>query len=186
MNGIHIIQGKATLGAGLMAAQVKGSGKYDYKVTEHNDKVCSIDFYQGKEKIGTSRFSIEDADKIKVWSVKSQTWVKLTDNNPQYKSYPANMLFARAMSNGAKWYTPDVFNGPVYTPEELQAVEVEDVQAEVINDDPNVTDALNCLNILTDYSELKDWSLTFANVLNSPVVKAAATAKKAQLKNEAK
>jgi hypothetical protein len=32
------------------------------------------------------------------------------------------MLFARAMSNGVRWYCPDVFSGaPTYTPEELGA-----------------------------------------------------------------
>jgi hypothetical protein len=32
MTGIHIIQGKPTIGAGLIASRVKGSGKYDYRV----------------------------------------------------------------------------------------------------------------------------------------------------------
>src|SRR5690606_29512892 len=63
MSGVHIIQGKPTIGAGLIASTVKGSGKYDYKVVEQTDKVCSIDFYQGSEKIGNSTFTIEDAKK---------------------------------------------------------------------------------------------------------------------------
>lgn len=29
------------------------------------------------------------------------------------------MLLSRALTNGARWYCPDVFNGPIYTPEEL-------------------------------------------------------------------
>ena len=52
MSGIHIIQGKPTIGAGLIASSVKASGKYDYRVMQQDEKVCSIDFYQGKEKIG--------------------------------------------------------------------------------------------------------------------------------------
>ena len=63
MSGIHIIQGKPTLGAGLIASAVKGSGKYDYKVVEMSEKNCSIDFYQGTENIGNSAFSIEEAKK---------------------------------------------------------------------------------------------------------------------------
>jgi len=47
MSGIHIIQGKPTIGAGLMAARVKGFGKYDYRVLEHTDKVCSIEWNKG-------------------------------------------------------------------------------------------------------------------------------------------
>jgi hypothetical protein len=117
MSGIHIIQGKPTIGAGIMASIVKGSGKYDYRVVESTDKVCSIDFYQGKEKIGNSTFTIEDAKKA------------LTKN---LDKFPKNMLFARAMSNGVKWYTPDVFSGPVYVPEEMTAPITEDAKAEVV------------------------------------------------------
>ena len=53
----------------------------------------------------------------------------ITPNHPAVKAgtknmdkFPRNMLFARAMSNGQKWYCPDAFNGAtVYTPEELGA-----------------------------------------------------------------
>jgi hypothetical protein len=117
MSGIHIIQGKPTIGAGIMASIVKGSGKYDYRVVESTEKVCSIDFYQGKEKIGNSTFTIDDAKKA------------LTKN---LEKFPKNMLFARAMSNGVKWYTPDVFSGPVYVPEEMTAPITEDAKAEVV------------------------------------------------------
>lgn len=116
MTGIHIIQGKPTIGAGLIASRVKGSGKYDYKVVEATELKCSIDFFQGKEKIGNSTFTIEDAKKA------------LTKN---LDKFPKNMLFARAISNGVKWYAPDVFSGPVYTPEEMQSV-TEDVAHEVV------------------------------------------------------
>lgn len=81
MSGIHIIQGKPAIGAGLMASSVKASGKYDYRVIEQNDTVCSIDFFQGKEKIGNSTFTIADAKKA------------LTKN---IDKFPKNMLFARA------------------------------------------------------------------------------------------
>lgn len=119
MSGIHIIQGKPTVGAGLMAANVKGSGKYDYRVTESTEKICSIDFYQGKEKIGNSTFTIEDAKKA---------------GTKNLDKYPKNMLFARAISNGVKWFTPDVFAGPVYVPEEMPDPVVEDIQHENVSD----------------------------------------------------
>jgi hypothetical protein len=104
MSGIHIIQGKATIGAGLMASQVRATGKYDYKVLQQDDKACSLDFYRGKEKLGNSIFTIADAQKA---------------GTKNLDKYARNMLFARAMSNGVKWYCPDVFNQPVYTPEEF-------------------------------------------------------------------
>jgi len=118
MGGIHIIQGKPTLGAGLIASTVKGSGKYDYRVKEMNDKICSIDFLQGSEFIGNSTFTIEDAKKA------------LTKN---IDKFPKNMLFARAISNGVKWFCPDVFSGPVYVPEEMPEV-TQDVSHTVVHE----------------------------------------------------
>ena len=117
MSGIHIISGKPTIGAGVMAAMVKGSGKYDYKVLEANEKVCKLEFYEGKVSLGTSSFSIEDAKKA---------------GTKNLDKFPRNMLFARAMSNGVKWYTPDVFAGPVYVPEEMETV-TQDVTHEVVS-----------------------------------------------------
>lgn len=116
MSGIHIIQGKPTIGAGLIASTVKGSGKYDYRVKEMNEKICSIDFLQGSEVIGNSTFTIDDAKKA------------LTKN---IDKFPKNMLFARAISNGVKWFCPDVFSGPVYVPEEME-LPTEDITHEII------------------------------------------------------
>lgn len=105
MTGINIIMGKPTISAGLIASAVKGSGKYDYKVKEMTEKVCSIDFYQGKEFIGNSNFTIEDAKK---------------QSTKNLDKFPKNMLFARAISNGQKWFCPDIFQISVYVPEEMQ------------------------------------------------------------------
>jgi hypothetical protein len=116
MSGIHIIQGKPTIGAGLMAARVKGFGKYDYKVLEHTDKVCSIEYFQGANSLGVSTFTIDDAKKA---------------GTKNLDRFPKNMLFARAMSNGVKWYTPDIYENPVYVPEEMEQV-TEDATAQVI------------------------------------------------------
>ena len=134
MSGIHIIQGKPTIGAGVMASCVKGSGKYDYRVVESTEQVCSIDFFQGKEKIGNSTFTITDAKKA---------------GTKNLDKFPKNMLFARAMSNGVKWFTPDVFAGPVYTPEEFdvqpQSVTVDAEAVEVTTPE----DALHMINEAT-------------------------------------
>ncbi len=136
MSGIHIIQGKPTLGAGLIASAVKGSRKYDYKVKEMSDKICSIDFFQGTENIGNSTFTLEDAKKA------------LTKN---IDKFPKNMLFARAISNGVKWFCPDVFSGPVYVPEEMPSI-TEDVQhVEIIDEET----PLQKLDACTTEEELK-------------------------------
>ena len=138
MTGIHIIQGKPTIGAGLIASRLKGSGKYDYRVVEASEKVCSIDFYQGNTKIGNSTFTIEDAKKA------------LTKN---IDKFPKNMLFARAISNGVKWYCPDIFSGPVYVPEEMQVLTTE--EATHIEVDTTIDEIINDIQVCVSLDEIK-------------------------------
>lgn len=108
MVGIHIIKGKPALGANLIAAAIKRSGRYDYRVVELNDRTCKIAFYEGKQQIGVSEFTAADAAKA---------------GTQNMGKFPRNMLFARCVSNGVKWFCPDIFLGaPIYTPEELGAV----------------------------------------------------------------
>lgn len=105
VNGLHIIQGKPTISANLMAAAVKGHPNYDYRVRQLDDTGVSIEFFESGKSLGISTFTIEDARKAK------------TQNTDKF---PRNMLFARAMSNGVRWFCPDVFSGnSVYTPEEF-------------------------------------------------------------------
>ena len=111
VNGIHIVHGKPTIGANLMAAAVRSHPRYDYRVKELSDKVCELEFLDNGKPAGTSRFTVEDAAKAELTTGQnSHTW----------KKYARNMLFARAMSNGVRWYAPDIFSGNVvYLPEEL-------------------------------------------------------------------
>lgn len=131
MNGVNIIQGKPAFSANIMAACVKKSGRYNYRVTEMTDKNCTIEFMEymaGKWNIsGVSSFTIEDAKKA---------------GTKNLDKFPRNMLFARAMSNGVRWYCPDVMSGSVaYTPEELGADVDEDgnvIAVEVVEDHSHV------------------------------------------------
>jgi hypothetical protein len=119
MQGVYIVKGKVSLASNLIAAAIQRSGRYSYRVRQLDDTTCILDFYEGdlqraQNKIGTSEFSIQDAQKAGLQS--GENW----------KHYPRNMLFARALTNGARWYTPAVFNGPIYSPEELGAEVDED------------------------------------------------------------
>ena len=110
MTGVAVIQGKPVIGANLLAAAVKQTGKYNYRVIEHTTEVCRIKFLEGNQEVGTSSFTMDDA---------KAAGLATKDN---WKKYPRNMLFARAIANGQKWYAPDVFNGvTVYTPDEMGA-----------------------------------------------------------------
>lgn len=117
MVGIHLIKGRPAIGANLMAAAVKRSNRYDYRVIELSDRICQIAFFDGEREIGISEFSTADAQKA---------------GTQNMGKFPRNMLFARAMSNGCRWFTPDIFLGaPMYTPEELGASV--DEEGQVIN-----------------------------------------------------
>ncbi len=110
MTGVAVIQGKPVVGANLTAAAIKQTGKYNYRVTEHTEQVCRIKFFEGGQEVGVSSFTMDDARAAGL------------TNKDNWKKYPRNMLFARAISNGQKWYAPDVYNGvTVYTPDELGA-----------------------------------------------------------------
>lgn len=107
MTGIYIVKGRVTLSANLMAAAIKRSGKYTFRVRELSDKACKLEFFEQGQSLGESGFTMEDAKAAKL------------AGGDNWTHYPRNMLFARALSNGAKWYCPDIFGGPVYTPDEL-------------------------------------------------------------------
>lgn len=114
MAGIHIVEGKPSLAATVMAALVKRSMRYDYRVIEHTDLVCRIQFFERDHagvwaSAGESSFSVQDASRVGLAG--RDTWRK----------YPKNMLFARAMSNGFKWYCPELSGGaPTYDPDEVE------------------------------------------------------------------
>ncbi len=108
MNGIYIQNGRPALHANLMAAIIKKSGKYDYRVVKLDETECELVFSQDGVNVGNSKFTLDDAKKADL------------SGKEVYKKYPRNLLFARALSNGAKWYCPDAFGGQTpYVPEEL-------------------------------------------------------------------
>jgi hypothetical protein len=129
MTGIYIIQGRPSIGANLMAAAVKSSQRYNYRVVEMTDQVCEIEYLEYGKPCGRSRFTLENASKA---------------GTKNLDKFPRNMLFARAMSNGCRWYCPDIFAGaPTYTPEEMganvnEAGEVIDVPAKVFTEPATV------------------------------------------------
>lgn len=61
---------------------------------------------------GVSRFTLDDAQKANL--IKD-------DKRAAWNTAPRNMLLARSMSNGVKWFVPEVLGGlPVYTDGELE------------------------------------------------------------------
>ena len=111
MASIYIVNSKLALTSGAMSSLIKRGKKYDYVVTKLDDTECSIDFFElgngERQKIGTSTFGLKDAAKCGL------------ANKETFKSFPRNMLFARALSNGARFYCPDAICG-YYEASELQ------------------------------------------------------------------
>lgn len=101
LRDIQVVQGKPQLTATAVAARIKSSGKYDYFVPEMSDEAVEVEVIHvaSGRTIGKSRFTMADAQRAGVLK------------NPVYKSYPRNMLFARAIYNAARWFCPDVFAG---------------------------------------------------------------------------
>jgi hypothetical protein len=111
--GIHIIEGKPSMSANLMASQLKKSGKYNYRVRENTAKVCRIAFFEmvagTSEEIGLSEFTIEEAAAAGL------------SNKQVWRQYPKSMLFNRALSQGVRTFCPDAFGGsPVYYEGEIE------------------------------------------------------------------
>jgi hypothetical protein len=115
INSLYFVAGRLGIMAQAMAALIKKSGKYDYKIIEHSSEGCSIEFYRvngEKEKIGMTTFD------------KKMAAASGIINKDVWKNYPMNMMFARALANGARWFCPDAISG-FYTVEELQDLEPE-------------------------------------------------------------
>lgn len=115
MTGIYLVEGKVQVGATMLAAVVQRSEHFDYRILNLTDSHCEIQFIvDGEPREPISSFTIEEAKAA-----------GLAHKN-NWKHYPRNMLFARAMSNGVKWHCPDLLGGmPIYTEgdesEEFQA-----------------------------------------------------------------
>lgn len=110
MNGVNIIVGKPCLGVHLISGAILRRG-YSYRVKFPTPDVCSIEFFKKDELLGVSTFTLAQA---------KTAGLAGKDN---WKNYQEDMLYARAMSRGARRYCSDAFGGqPVFIPEEMGAV----------------------------------------------------------------
>ena len=167
MSGIHIVNGKPTLGANLIATLVKNDSRYDYRVKRADNEACVLAWYEGGAAVGESAFTIQEANAAGLTS--KQTW----------KAYASDMLFARALTRGARRYAPGIFGGaPIYTPDEIGVDTDEDghiVQGEVINVTPApATNGNSKAQPATDSGPLADDELTIEEAPAAQFIAAAA------------
>lgn len=106
MTNVYMVKGRPSMSANMLAAKVKSSGKYNYRIVEHTDQICKLAWFENGQKIGESSFSLADAKRA---------------GTQNLDRFPQNMLFARALSNGVRFHCPDIFFGiSMYVPGEIE------------------------------------------------------------------
>lgn len=123
MRGMHIVQGKPMPAYQTLAALVKRTPGYDYKVLESTNDIARIEFFRNGESLGISKFDVDDM-------------VKANLGGGMHAKYGKNMKFARAMTNGVNMLCPEVTMGPVYTPADFGGAEDDNGNLIMIEDEP--------------------------------------------------
>lgn len=123
MNNLHIINGKICTSALVVGDMIKRSHRYTFRVLKIDNTGCIIRFF---EKTGGKWDCIGDSEFTREHAVKAGT--------KNLEKFARNMFYARAITNGARWYTPDVFGGAIYTPDELDStIEVDEEENVLIS-----------------------------------------------------
>ncbi len=150
LSGVHVIEGKPSLGSHLIAAAIKRSVKYDFEIVsrdaageivpadrpgaieQNTDRVCEVAFYERSAASGglSRKFSegwrLAGRLRYTIEAAREKGW-HLTQGGKEkgpWAKTPRNMLFARVIVDGYKTYAPDLYGGMlVYEPDELDAAE---------------------------------------------------------------
>lgn len=122
LSAIHIVEGRPTLSAAMLAALMKRSG-YSWKIVAHTEDECRLEIRSGGESLGECGFTLGEAKAAGLLG------------RPNWSKHRRDMLFARAISRAARWFAPEVALG-VYTPEELGGDENATQEYEPISEPP--------------------------------------------------
>lgn len=108
LRGITLVEGKLSVDVHAMAALVLMKGKCRYDVLVSTDELCEVEFFRGGVSKGVASFTKAEAQRAGLWG------------KPNWQKWPKAMLYARAMSTGAKMFAPDAFHGGVYAEDEIE------------------------------------------------------------------
>lgn len=113
--GLYIVNGRMAAMSNIIAAQLRRHPGYDYRIKALDDRGCTIEILRRDP--ATGEFRVEGEASFTEADAKR---AGLT-NKDNYKGFPSDMYFNRALARAQRRYAPDVFNQPVYAPEELGA-----------------------------------------------------------------
>lgn len=155
ISGVHIVDGKPTASAGLMSALVRRAG--------HKLRVTGDDTQATAEII---RADDPDFTFRSVWTMERAKAAGLAGKGV-WKSYPAAMLKARAISEVARDACQEALSGVIYTPEELGASVVVTADGEMapadLAPDPEPADIVDAEVVEEDTSSPdRDWAREIA------------------------
>lgn len=107
MNSLYVIEGRVSMDSHAIRNTAVMAG-YSIKTLELTESKCQLEWQFKNELLGTSEYTWEDATKAGL--TEKQNWRK----------YPKDMLFARAITRGARMYANQAFaNQPVYERDEI-------------------------------------------------------------------
>ena len=134
LGATHVIEGKAGISAEMMRALVLQAG-HELHIVESTRERCTIrGRRRGSEEWTSATWTIQEAHQTQVFISKAQGWGPLSGKS-QWKSWPTEMLLARATTRLVRMIFPDVAHG-MRTMEELQDMSAEVVDAEATQAPP--------------------------------------------------
>lgn len=162
ISSIHIVDGKPTASAGLMSALVRRAG--------HRLRVTGDDTRAVAEIV---RADDPDFTFRSEWTMERAKAAGLAGKGV-WKSYPAAMLKARAISEVARDACQEALSGVIYTPEELGATITVDADGEMVLTEPTPAaheDIVDAEVIEEDTSPSRDWPRDIARATDVDVLR---------------
>ena len=99
MTAVYILDDKICYLTKVFTAKIKKTKILDYRVKTSTEEICTIEFYENGELLGTSSYSIKQAAKAGLI------------NKDNWRKYPQIMLYNRAVSMGIKLFMPQILGG---------------------------------------------------------------------------
>lgn len=135
MQHIFIVNGRLSIDSQTMANLIKRSKIYKVDILISTIEKCELDFYEKEENLeGKMVWVKQNREVVSFTIADAKRAGLLTKDN--WIHYPAEMLYARALSKGARRYCPDAIGG-FYTNEELEGeTQPTNMQVEIVPDIP--------------------------------------------------